>query len=99
MNTYVIFRRKGWASAKLLERAAARSLRVADQEMSSRIRWIRSYVTEDGGMLGTVCIYQAPDDEAIREHARRAGLPLDEILPVADTVIVRPDRESLVASR
>lgn len=78
MNTYVIFRRKGWASAKLLERAAARSLRVADQEMSGRIRWIRSYVTEDGGMLGTVCIYQAPDDEAIREHARRAGLPLDE---------------------
>jgi hypothetical protein len=91
MNTYVIFRRKAWASPELLERAAARSRKVGDEEMSDRIRWIRSYVTEDDGVLGTVCIYQASDEDAIREHAKRADLPADQILRVADTVVVRPD--------
>jgi len=38
-----------------------------------------------------VCIYQASSPEAIREHASRAELAADEIIPVADTVIVRPD--------
>jgi hypothetical protein len=38
-----------------------------------------------------VCIYQASSPEKIREHAERAGLPVDEIVEVADTVIVRPD--------
>jgi hypothetical protein len=91
MNTYVIVRRKAWASPQLLERAAARSRKVGDDEMSDRIRWIRSYVTEEDGVLGTVCIYQARDVESIREHATRADLPADEILKVADTVVVRPD--------
>ena len=58
------------------------------------IRWIRSYVVpEADGLLGTVCIYQATSPEKIREHADRAGLPVDEIVEVADTVIVRPDPE------
>ena len=38
-----------------------------------------------------MCIYQASSPEAIREHAGRADLPIDEIVKVADTVIVRPD--------
>jgi hypothetical protein len=38
-----------------------------------------------------VCIYEAESPEAIRKHAGRADLPVDEIIPVADTVIVRPD--------
>ena len=60
--------------------------------MSEDIRWIRSYVLEeDGGAVGTVCVYQATSPEAIREHASRADLPADEIIPVADTVLVRPD--------
>jgi hypothetical protein len=60
--------------------------------MSDDIRWIRSYVIDEGdGRLGTVCIYEASSPEAIRDHAQRAGLPADEIIPVADTVIVRPD--------
>ena len=60
--------------------------------MSSDIRWIRSYVlAEESGGLGTVCIYQASSPEAIRAHAAAADLPVDEIIPVADTVIVRPD--------
>jgi hypothetical protein len=92
MNTYVILRRSGWRSPEELEAAAARSAKVGDEEMSDDIRWIRSYVLEeDGGSVGTVCIYQASSPEAIREHASRADLPVDEIIPVADTVLVRPD--------
>jgi hypothetical protein len=94
MKTYAILRRSGWRSPEELQKAAERSTAVGDGEMSDDIRWIRSYVlAEDGGSVGTVCIYQASSPEAIREHASRAELPVDEIIPVADTVIVRPDPE------
>ena len=92
MNTYVILRRSGWRSPADLQAAAERSAKVGDEEMSDDIRWIRSYVLEeDGGSVGTVCIYQASSPEAIRDHASRADLPVDEIIAVADTVLVRPD--------
>jgi thiamine biosynthesis protein ThiC len=66
--------------------------------MSDDIRWIRSYViNEPGGRVGTVCIYQASSPEAIREHASRAELAADEIIPVADTVIIREDPQSATA--
>jgi thiamine biosynthesis protein ThiC len=94
VETYVILRRNGWSSGAELEDAAARSKQVGDDEMSDDIRWIRSYVLDEGsGPVGTVCIYQASSPDAIREHARRADLPVDEVIPVADTVIVRPDPE------
>jgi len=54
-------------------------------------------LSEESGGLGTVCIYQASSPEKIREHAERAGLPHDEIIAVADTVIVRPDPEPAAA--
>jgi len=95
MNTYAILRRSGWRSPDELQEAAGRSKQVGDEEMSDDIRWIRSYVLEEGGgSVGTVCIYQASSPEAIREHASRADLPVDEIIPIADTVIVRPDPEA-----
>jgi thiamine biosynthesis protein ThiC len=94
MDTYVILRRSGWRSSEDLEQAAERSRHVGDEEMSDDIRWIRSYVLEeDGGAVGTVCIYQASSPEAIRDHAARADLPADEIIRVADTVRVRDDPE------
>ncbi len=92
MNLYAIIRREGWATPGDLEQAAARSTTVGDEEMSSDIRWIRSYVLgEESGQLGTVCIYEASSPEKIREHASRADLPVTEIIAIADTVIVRPD--------
>jgi hypothetical protein len=92
MNTYVILRRGGWRSPEDLQAAAERSTNVAEGEMSDDIRWIRSYVLEEhGGSVGTVCVYQASSPEAIREHASRAELPVDEIIPVMDTVMIRPD--------
>lgn len=94
MKTYVILRRSGWSSAAELQEAAGRSTRVGDEEMADRVRWIRSYVLDEGaGSVGTVCIYQAESPEAIREHAKRADLPADEIIEVADTVLIRPDPE------
>jgi hypothetical protein len=98
LKTYVILRRSGWRSAEELQEAAARSSNVGDNEMSDDIRWIRSYVLAEGdGGVGTVCIYQASSPEKIREHASRAVLPADEIIEVADTVIVRPDPEPVAA--
>ena len=93
METYVILRRNGFRDGDDLRAAAERST-LEGEKMSDDIRWIRSYVTaEEDGSVGTVCIYQASSPEAIREHAERSGLPVDEIIPTADTVIVRPDPE------
>jgi Nickel responsive protein SCO4226-like len=92
MELYAIIRRDGWVDGGDLERAAARSSDVGDNQMADDIRWIRSYVLqEEGGHLGTVCIYQASSADAIREHAQRADLPVTEVIPIADTVVVRPD--------
>ena len=92
MQTFVIRRRNAWKDAQELEATAAVSLRIGNEEMPDQVRWIRSYVVqEDDGTLGTVCVYQATSQDAIREHARRVGMPTNEITPVAKTVIVRDD--------
>jgi thiamine biosynthesis protein ThiC len=92
METFVIRRRNGWKNIQELESTATLSRTIGDREMSDRVRWIRSYVVQEAdGTLGTVCIYQAVNPEAIREHAARVGMPADEITPVRDTVIVRGD--------
>ena len=66
------------------------------KDMPDRVRWIRSYVLkEPDGKLGTICIYEARDVESIKEHAKRVGMPGDEVLPVAATVVVREDPKGL----
>ena len=91
MQLYGILRRNGWATAADLEAAAARSTEEGDKD-GSGVRWIRSYVlAEESGELGTFCVYEADSPEAIRAHAAASDLPVDEVIPVADTVIVRPD--------
>lgn len=98
METYVILRRHGWRTSAELDEAAARSMSEGDS-MPDDVRWIRSYVLDEtNGAVGTVCVYQASSPEAIRRHATRAGLPVDEIVKVADTVIVRPDPVPITAS-
>ncbi len=92
MQLYAILRRSGWQSGAKLEEAAARSTKVGNEEMADDVRWIRSYVLDEGGgSVGTVCVYEASSPEAIRKHASLADLPVDEIVPIADTVVVRPD--------
>jgi uncharacterized protein DUF4242 len=91
MDTYVILRRSGWRSPEELQQAAERST-AEGEKMPDDVRWIRSYVLEEeGSSVGTVCIYQASSPEAIRRHAGAADLPVDEIVRVADTVVVRED--------
>lgn len=91
METYVIVRRNGWRTAEDLAAAAERST-AEGERMPDDVAWIRSYVlAEPDGTVGTFCIYQASSPEAIRRHAAAADLPVDEIVKVADTVIVRPD--------
>jgi len=98
MQLYAILRRSGWRSGPELEEAAARSTKVGNEDMPDEVRWIRSYVLdEEGGSVGTVCIYEASSPEAIRKHAQLADLPVDEIIPIADTVVVRPDPEPAAA--
>lgn len=92
MKTYVIRREQAWQSEQELGATAERSKQVAESDFPDDISWIRSYVIgEPGGTLGTVCIYQASDDAAVRSHAERVGMPADEILEVVDTVVIRPD--------
>jgi hypothetical protein len=98
MNLYAILRRSGWRSGQELEEAARRSTRVGDEDMPDEVRWIRSYVLDEGGgSVGTVCIYEATSPEALRRHASLADIPADEVIAVADTVVVRPDPEPAAA--
>lgn len=79
-------------SEDLATRAEATSRHARVQLVARFAARIRTYVlAEPDGTLGTVCIYQASSPEAIRDHAQKADLPADEILPAADMVIVRPD--------
>ncbi|MFL6764309.1 MAG: nickel-binding protein [Sphingomicrobium sp.] len=95
MDQYVIRRPAAWADIEELETAGAKSAKIGDDEMPDRVRWIRSYVVEEpDGRLGTVCIYEARDRDSIRDHAKRVGMPGDAILPILNTVVVRPDPTS-----
>jgi hypothetical protein len=86
MGVYLILRRGGWRTPDELHEALKRS--SAESERLS-VGWLRSYVlAELDGSLGTACIYDAESPEAVRLHAYRAGLPVDEIVAVADTVVV-----------
>jgi sporulation protein YlmC with PRC-barrel domain len=92
MNTYAIRRKHAWQSPEEVERVAARSKEIADSDFPKDISWIRSYViAEEDGTLGSICIYQASDREAVRAHAHRVGMPADDILDIADLVVIRPD--------
>lgn len=92
MKLYTIRRRNAWKNAQELETTASVSAKIGNEQMSDKVRWIRSYVVEEeDGTLGTVCIYQAVSMDAIRDHANRVGMPANEITPVARTVVVRED--------
>ena len=48
------------------------------KEMGPQIQWLHSYVTEDK----VYCVYLAPDEDTVREHARRVGIPADRVSAV-----------------
>ena len=79
MPRYIIERNVGTLSTEELDAAGKRSNQVI-AEMTGVV-WIKSYVSEAEGKI--YCEYDAPNPEAIVEHARRAGLPADKISLVA----------------
>jgi len=79
MPTYVIERSVGTLTPEEIEAASRRSIEVVDSMPG--VTWIRSYVSNAEGKI--YCLYDAPNPEAVREHARRAGLPADAISEVS----------------
>jgi rRNA-processing protein FCF1 len=67
----------GRLSAEELRSLSLRSLEVL-HELGPQIQWLHSYVTEDK----VYCVYLAPDETTIREHARRVGIPADRVSAV-----------------
>ena len=95
MNTYVILRRDAWATITCLEKAVGVSSRVGLVDLADQVRWIRSYVIREiGGRFGMICIFQSIDAATLLEHAARAGIPADEIIPVGETIVLRDDPSS-----
>ena len=96
VQTYVIVRRSGWRTAEEFERADQRA--TVELEQLDQVVRVRSYVLDErDGSVGTLCIYAAESPEALRRHASAAGLPLDEIVKVAEIVIGTPDRDEATA--
>ena len=60
---------------------ARRSVNVL-QQLGPQIQWIESYVTGDN----LYCVYIAPDEEMLREHARIGGFPCNRIISVAQMI-------------
>ena len=90
VETFVVIRRAGWDSPEEISALADRSVAACDTLRD--VRWIRSYLfTEQDGAIGTVCIFEAEAAEAIYRHAALAEVPIDEVLPIADTVVLHAD--------
>ena len=67
----------GRLSETQIREMALQSLQTL-KEMGPQIQWVHSYVTEDK----VYCVYLAPDENTIREHARRVGIPADRVAAV-----------------
>jgi Protein of unknown function (DUF4242) len=92
MHTYLVVRRSAWLSEQAQQEADARSSAEAAR-MTDEIACIHRYVLEEcDRTLGSFCVVEASSPEAVRRHAAAAGLPVDEIVRVADTIVGDPDR-------
>ena len=67
----------GSLSEAQIRELSLRSLETL-KTMGPQIQWLHSYVTEDK----VYCVYLAPDEESIRQHARRTGIPADRVSAV-----------------
>lgn len=87
MPKYLIERRMpgaGKMSAEELRGASKTSNDVlaSMQRDGKNVQWVESYVTDDA----IHCVYLAPDAEAVREHARKAGFPADSVDQIRATI-------------
>ena len=84
MPEYVIEREMpgaGQLSAEDLKMASQTSCSVL-RDLGPQIQWVQSYVTDNK----IYCIYRAPNEEMIREHAQRGGFPANKISRVRTTI-------------
>lgn len=79
MPRYLIERSVGRLTPEQIDAGSRRSIEVLASMPG--VVWIRSYISEVDGKI--YCEYEAPSAEAVREHARLAGLPVDRIVEVA----------------
>lgn len=79
MPRYIIEREVGRLSPEELEAVARRSNKVLEDMPD--VVWIKSYISEAEGKI--YCEYDAPNPDAVMEHARRAGMPANRISEVA----------------
>lgn len=80
MQKFVIEREipgAGKMSPEEFRQAAMKSVEVL-KDLGPKIQWLHSYVTDDK----LYCIFLAPDEDTIREHARRTGFPANRISAV-----------------
>jgi hypothetical protein len=80
MPTFVIERSIpgiGATSAAELQAISQKSCGVLD-DLGPSVQWVHSYVTDEK----IYCVYRAPSDELVREHALRGGFPADVVAPV-----------------
>ena len=85
MPRYIIERNVGTLTREEINAAGKKSNEVL--AAMNGVVWIRSYVSDAAGKI--YCEYDAPTEEAVREHARRAGIPVDAIAEV--TLEISPD--------
>jgi len=64
-----------------LKAVAQTSCRVLE-DLGPRVQWEHSYVTDDR----IYCVYRAPNEDLVLEHARRGGFPIDRISVVAQVI-------------
>jgi len=84
MPKYVIEREipgAGKLSAPELQAISRKSCSVLNQ-MGTQIQWIQSYVTDDK----IYCVYLAPNEEMVREHARQGGFPANRVSAVRSVI-------------
>ena len=95
---YLVRRRAAWTDALELERALEGARRVAEEERPNRVVWLRSYaVREPDGTIGSWCLYQAVDPQALHRHAELTGLPEGAITPVIGRIVYRDAGDRFVA--
>jgi len=86
MPKYIIEREipnVGQLNAIELQQISEKSCSIL-QEMKGKVKWVESYVTDNK----TYCVYIAPDEQSIREHAERGGFPANSIAKV--TTMISP---------
>lgn len=76
MSRFIVTRTLPAMTAEELEGVGKKVVEVCD-EMET-VTWIRSHLTADG--KHSFCEFEAPSPEAVREHASRAGLPVDDVI-------------------